>query len=100
MSSLENNNFNCIVVGCRKIFEDQNPEAVASSLNELSLLADTLGLKVVGSTVLNLRKINPSIFYGKGQIESISKKAATMECPYIIFNDEVYYFKLLLSKFN
>ena len=89
MSFLENNNPNCIIVGARKVFEEQEEAAVSSSLEELSLLADTLGLLVKGSIILNLRKINPSVFYGKGQIESIVGKAAAVDCPYIIFNDEI-----------
>jgi len=89
MSFLENNNPNCIIVGGKKVFEEQEQRVVSSSLDELSLLADTLGLQVKGSIILNLRKINPSIFYGKGQIESIVNKASAMDCPYIIFNDEI-----------
>ncbi len=89
MSFLENNNPNCIIVGARKVFEEQEEVSVSSSLEELSLLAYTLGLQVKGSIILNLRKINPSIFYGRGQIESIVSKATTIDCPYIIFNDEI-----------
>ena len=89
MPFLEENNPNCIIVGARKVFEEQDASSVSSSLEELSLLADTLGLRVMGSIVVSLRKITPSIFYGKGQIESISNKASAMDCPYIIFNDDI-----------
>ncbi len=85
----ENKTLDCIIVGSYRVFEQEDQELSKHSLEELSSLAHTLGLKVRGSILLNLRKINPSIFYGKGQIESLCNKASSLNCKFIIFNDEI-----------
>ena len=89
MSFQENKSLDCILVGANKVFENEDKDLAIQSLEELSSLAYTLGLNVKGSTVLNVRKISPSIFYGKGQIESLYRKAILLDCKFIVFNDEI-----------
>ena len=89
MSLEKDKDFSCILVGGHKVFDGEEASMVSHSLKELSSLSLTLGLKVKGKAILKLRKINPSTFYGKGQLESILNKAAAMNCSYIIFNDEI-----------
>ena len=89
MSSQENKSLDCILVGANKVFEQEDKELAIQNLEELSSLARTLGLNVKDSTILNLRKINPSIFYGKGQIESLYRNANLLHTHLIVFNDEI-----------
>ena len=89
MYTQENKVLKCLLVGGNKVFEQEDKEIASQSLDELSSLAYTLGLSVKGSILLNLRKINPSIFYGKGQIDSLCRKADLLGCKYIVFNDEI-----------
>ena len=89
MPSQESKSLDCVLVGANRVFEQEDRELSAQSLEELASLARTLGLKVKASTILNLRKINPSIFYGKGQIESLCRKATLLNCKLILFNDEI-----------
>ncbi|MGH2603666.1 MAG: GTPase HflX, partial [Dehalococcoidia bacterium] len=60
-----------------------------SSLDELTLLADTAGADVVGRTLQRLDRPNPSTYIGKGKLEEIV--ALRQELPYdvVIFDDEL-----------
>ncbi len=59
------------------------------SLEELSLLADTAGVDVVGEIVQNLRRPNPKTFVGSGKVEEIKILAQELEPDLIIFDNEL-----------
>tara|TARA_Y100001968_G_C19427424_1_gene755165 strand:+ start:790 stop:2055 length:1266 start_codon:yes stop_codon:yes gene_type:complete len=80
---------NCILVASNKIFDIQSDSDANEDIHELSLLAQTLSFSVLGEQILNLRKITPSTYYGKGQIKSIGGKVSALKCNHVIFNDEI-----------
>ena len=80
---------NCVLVASRKIFETQTNIDAEENLKELESLAYTLSFDVKGKKILNLKKINSSIYYGKGQIKSISSQLSSIKCDHIIFNDDI-----------
>ncbi len=80
---------NCVLVASRKIFETQTNIDAEQNLRELESLAYTLSFDVKGKKILNLKKINSSIYYGKGQIKSISSQLSSIKCDHIIFNDDI-----------
>lgn len=79
----------CVLIGSRKSFESLNLSNIEDDLNELESLAYTLSFSVLDKNILNLKKINPSTFYGKGQIKVISSQLSTIKCKYLIFNDDI-----------
>ena len=79
----------CVLIASRKLFESVNLGDVEKDLYELESLAHTLSFSVLDKTILNLKKINPSTFYGKGQIALISDQLSAMKCKYLIFNDDI-----------
>jgi len=64
-------------------------EELKDGLTEYASLASTLGFNVMGQQIFNLKKINPSTYYGKGQLESIKRKASLLNCRYVFFNEEI-----------
>ena len=79
----------CVLIGSRKSFESLNLSNIEDDLNELESLAYTLSFSVLDKNILNLKKINPSTFYGKGQIKVISSQLSALKCKYLIFNDDI-----------
>ena len=79
----------CVLIGSRKSFESLNLSNIEDDLNELESLAYTLSFSVLDKNILNLKKINPSTFYGKGQIKVISSQLSAIKCKYLIFNDDI-----------
>jgi GTP-binding protein HflX len=59
------------------------------SLNELTLLAQTAGLKVVGQSTQKLDKPNPATFIGSGKVEEIKILAEEAQSNIILFDDEL-----------
>ena len=59
------------------------------SLNELSLLAQTAGLKVVGHSTQKLDKPNPATFIGSGKVEELKILAEEAQSNIILFDDEL-----------
>lgn len=59
------------------------------SLSELSLLADTAGMTVVGQATQNLRHIDPNTFIGSGKVEEIREAVLEAQAQVIIFDDEL-----------
>jgi GTP-binding protein HflX len=59
------------------------------SLNELSLLAKTAGLVVVGKVTQRLRKPNPKTLLGSGKIEEIKNQVQETVADIVIFDDEL-----------
>ena len=79
----------CILIASRKIFENQTNLQSEEDLKELESLAYTLSFSIMGQQILNLKKINPSTYYGTGQIKSISSKVSALKCDHVVFNDDI-----------
>ena len=63
--------------------------SVDDSLEELALLADTAGLKVVGSDYQNLTRPNPSTFIGSGKVQEVKAVAESLHTDIVLFDDEL-----------
>lgn len=63
--------------------------SVEDSLEELALLADTAGLKVVGSDYQNLTRPNPSTFIGSGKVQEVKAVAESLHTDIVLFDDEL-----------
>lgn len=63
--------------------------SVEDSLDELSLLAKTAGIKVVGQASQNLSQINPSTFIGSGKVQEIMEQIEYLDASVVIFDDEL-----------
>src|SRR5512145_2328578 len=59
------------------------------SLAELTLLADTAGLEVVGQTYQRLDQPNPQTFIGTGKVEEVRALADEFRADVILFDDEL-----------
>ena len=79
----------CVLIASRKLFDSVNLSNIDEDLHELELLASTLSFSVLDKKKLNLKKINPSTFYGKGQIQLIGSQLSAIKCEYLIFNDDI-----------
>ncbi|HSM24220.1 MAG TPA: GTPase HflX [Anaerolineaceae bacterium] len=71
------------------IFNQQNWLSLADSLEELSLLADTAGLEVVGEATQSLSHPNPDTFIGSGKVEEIISLVNETQSDVIIFDEEL-----------
>ena len=60
---------------------------VEESLAELSRLAETAGLVVVGHAVQALRRIHPATFVGQGKVEALREQVAATGADVVIFDD-------------
>lgn len=63
--------------------------SLEDSVSELSRLADTAGLEVVGQTLQRLAAINPGTFIGKGKVEELSLLARELDVDVFVFDDEL-----------
>lgn len=63
--------------------------SVEDSLDELSLLADTAGVEVVGRTSQRLERVDPKTFVGSGKIEEVKATLETLEANLVLFDDEL-----------
>jgi GTP-binding protein HflX len=59
------------------------------SIEELSLLVNTLGLDVSGTIKQNLKNINSSYFVGSGKAKQIVEQAKALNIDYIIFDEDL-----------
>lgn len=66
---------------------DQLP--LQDSLRELSLLADTAGLDVVGQASQRLKRIDPKTYIGSGKVQEIHDLARESFAEVLIFDDEL-----------
>tara|TARA_B100000427_G_scaffold327089_1_gene337070 strand:+ start:1531 stop:2796 length:1266 start_codon:yes stop_codon:yes gene_type:complete len=66
-----------------------NDVVINEQLDELELLAQTAGAKVLGRITQKISKINPATFIGKGKAEQIIKKAQALDVSLILFDDEL-----------
>ncbi|MBC7238132.1 MAG: GTPase HflX, partial [Chloroflexi bacterium] len=71
------------VYGAKPLFD------VEDSLEELSRLAETAGLQVVGQDWQNLEKINPGTYIGSGKVQEIKALSAELGFDLVIFDDEL-----------
>jgi GTP-binding protein HflX len=60
-----------------------------SSLDELALLADTAGARVVARTVQKLDRIHPGHYVGKGKLAELKAERASLDYSVVIFDDEL-----------
>src|SRR5437667_11814768 len=60
-----------------------------SSLEELALLADTAGARVVGQTLQRLESRNPATYVGKGKGSEIASQRSELDYSTVIFDDEL-----------
>ncbi len=62
-------------------------EEAAELLAELKELVENLGIGVVGSTMVNLRKPTPATLVGKGKADEIVGQARMLDCDVIVFDE-------------
>ncbi|XP_050939669.1 uncharacterized protein LOC103503912 isoform X2 [Cucumis melo] len=63
--------------------------SIDESLKELAQLADTAGLKVVGSTYQKLASPNPRTYIGSGKVAEIKSAIRALGIETVIFDDEL-----------
>ena len=81
------NNEEAILVG---IIQNQIKEdLIKEHLDELELLAETAGAKVIGRVTQKISKINPATFLGKGKATQLITKAKEIKAKIIIFDQEL-----------
>lgn len=59
------------------------------SLEELTLLARTDGLEVIGDTSQKIERPNPKTLIGKGKVEEIKALAEELDAQVVLFDDEL-----------
>jgi len=59
------------------------------SLFELSQLAETAGLRVVGASYQRMERVNPKTYIGKGKVEEIARAVKDLGIDTVIFDDEL-----------
>jgi len=62
---------------------------IENYLSELSLLAKTAEVGVLGKITQNLSKINPAFYIGKGKAYQVIEKAKILDANMIIFDEEL-----------
>ncbi|XP_019458772.1 PREDICTED: uncharacterized protein LOC109358784 [Lupinus angustifolius] len=62
---------------------------IQESLSELEQLADTAGLRVVGSTYQKLASPNPKTYIGSGKVSEIKSAIHALDVETVIFDDEL-----------
>lgn len=68
---------------------DEGLLSLEDSLQELSMLADTAGLNVVGQITQRIHRVDPSTFIGSGKVEEINTMLQAQNVQVIIFDDEL-----------
>ena len=58
-------------------------------LSELSLLAQTADVEVLGKITQNLSKVNPAFYIGKGKANQVVEQAKILDANLIIFDEEL-----------
>ena len=76
-----------LIVGI--ILPQNNQSDIDNHLSELSLLAETAEIKVVGEVTQKLSKVNPAYYIGKGKASQIIEQAKVLEVTVIIFDEEL-----------
>jgi GTP-binding protein HflX len=76
---------NAVLVG----HAGREKEHLERSMEELALLADTAGGRVVGSLTQRRGSIHPAHFIGKGKLEELKTLAEQTEAELLIFDDDL-----------
>ncbi len=63
--------------------------AIDDSLGELTLLAETAGLDVVGQVSQRLNRPNPKTFIGLGKVEEVKALVEEVQADIIVFDEEL-----------
>ena len=63
--------------------------SIEDSLEELTLLADTAGVEVVGEITQNLNRPNSKTFIGSGKVEEVKSLAGELDADMVIFDNEL-----------
>ncbi|OGQ33577.1 MAG: GTPase HflX [Deltaproteobacteria bacterium RIFCSPHIGHO2_12_FULL_43_9] len=77
----------CLLVGIQ--LPSQSDFDHNSSLEELSNLAKTAGVTVVGETSQKLKEISPATFIGKGKVDEVAELIKAQNIDVVIFDDEI-----------
>ncbi|XVE56100.1 hypothetical protein DITRI_Ditri03aG0210200 [Diplodiscus trichospermus] len=77
------------LVGVERKGESLDSFGIEESLKELSQLADTAGLLVVGSTYQKLASPNPRTYIGSGKVAEIKNAIHAFGVETVIFDDEL-----------
>lgn len=72
-----------------EVFSEHSSWSAEASLEELALLADTAGLKVVGSTYQKLSKPYPKHYIGPGKAQEIADMRAELDYDLVVFDNEL-----------
>ena len=76
-----------ILVGI--ILPQNNQIDIDNHLSELSLLAETAEIAVLGEITQKLVKVNPAYFVGKGKASQVIEQAKVLDANLIIFDEEL-----------
>jgi len=71
------------------ILPQNNQIDIDNHLSELSLLAETAEIEVLGEITQKLAKINPAFFVGKGKASQVIEQAKVLDANLIIFDEEL-----------
>ncbi len=88
-------NIEVLSAKCEKAFlvsiqqDMMNEEEAQNHIAELARLVDTMGIDVVGKTIVKLKKMNPRFLIGKGKVDQIITLAREKESDIIIFDDDL-----------
>lgn len=63
--------------------------ALARSLDELALLADTAGARVLDRVVQRRGTVHPATFIGRGKLEEVKERAGETDADLAIFDDDL-----------
>ncbi|MEO8394949.1 MAG: GTPase HflX, partial [Chloroflexota bacterium] len=63
--------------------------SIEDSLEELTLLADTAGMDIVGQTQQNVAHIDSATFIGSGKVDEIKELLLANDAQVVIFDDEL-----------
>ncbi|GLT92066.1 hypothetical protein SLE2022_099240 [Rubroshorea leprosula] len=77
------------LVGVERKGDREDSFGIEESLKELSQLADTAGLMVVGSTYQKLASPNPRTYIGSGKVAEIKTAIDALDVETVIFDDEL-----------
>lgn len=77
-----------LIVGC-EITRNRGGWPLEESLSELSQLARTAGLKVVGRERQRLASLNPATYIGSGKASQIAARAIALNIDVVLFDDEL-----------
>jgi len=72
-----------------EFYKQENLLTLYDSLEELSLLADTAGLDVVGSETQKRDKPHQKTFIGAGKVDEIKSLAGELDAQIILFDEEL-----------